>query len=280
MIFQKPVLKNKTNYLDFIGYTVFIVILSSYLTYGACVIYGVSGGGGDITALDVFNGLAAIATASAFVLALMQYRKSIRQQRQQIVAAEAKAQIEKMINVVSQMKTGKDTCLENLDKSLTSLSNIAVGFSEVYKSLDEDIERAIVRMRWQDMYYGHLAPALENLDLIELLLKDPAVDKEQLQAAKINAIANARHRNILPIFERFFIYEDILKGSQFADFNLKVKLHSLNSFVIYFLNKFNTNDLMYGLLNQIDIRVHAPLLAAAKPSDIAFTDLRDKNSAH
>lgn len=280
MIFQKTVLKNKLNALDVIGYTLVVAIFSSYLTYGICAVYGVSGNKGSVTALDVVNGLAAIATASAFILALMQYRKSIIQQRQQIVAAEAKTLIDKMIDVASKIKVGSDTCLEDLDKSLTDLSNIAVGFNEIYKSMSEDIERAIVRMRWQDMYYGYLVPALQKLDLVELLLKDSTVDKEKLISAKNGSIANARHKNILPLFEKFFMYEEILKGSQFSDYNLKAKLQSLDSFVIYFINKFTTNDLMYGIMNQIDIRVHAPLLAAAKPSDIVFTDLRDRNKKH
>lgn len=276
MIFQKPVLKSKASFLDIIGYTLFVSIVSSYVTYGICTIYGISGGKSSVTALDIFNGLAAIATASAFFLALMQYRKSIIQQRQSVVAAEAKSLIDKMIDVASKIKTDSDSCLSNLDKSLTSLSNIAVGFYEVYKSLAEDVERAIVRMRWQDMYYGHLAPALEKLDLVELLLKDPTIDKEKLLAVKIGSMANAKHNNTLPFFEKFVVYEAILNSSQFSDFSLKKNLQSLDSFVIYFLNKFNTDDLMYGICNQIDIRVHAPLLAAAKPSDFAFTDLRDK----
>lgn len=276
MIFQKPVLKNKLNTLDVVGYTLVVAIFSSYLTYGICAVYGVSGSKGTVFALDVINGLAAIATASAFILALMQYRKSIIQQRQQIVAAEAKTLIDKMIDVASKIKVGTDTCLENLDKSLTDLSNIAVGFSEIYKSMNEDIERAIVRMRWQDMYFGCLAPALQKLDLVQMLLKDPAIDKEKLEAARIGSIADARHRNTLPLFETFVAYEGILRTSQLSGYNLKSKLRSLDGFVIYFMNKFTTNDLMYGIFNQIDIRVHAPLLAAAKPSDIAFTDLRDK----
>lgn len=279
MIFQKPVLKNKSNALDFIGYTLVVAIFSAYLTYGICAVYGLSGSKSKVTALDVINGLAAIATASAFVLALLQYRKNIIQQRQQIVAAEAKALIDKMVEAASKIKTGSDTCLENLDKSLTDLANIAAGFSEIYRSLNEDVERAIVRMRWQDMYYGHLVPALQKLDLIELLLKDSEVDKTKLEAAKIGSIANARHSNVLPLFEKFFMYEGVLNTMQFADYDLKGKLPSLDSFVMYYINKFSTNDLMYGILNQIDIRVHAPLLAAAKPSDFAFTDLREKNKA-
>src|SRR5690606_34882344 len=111
MIFQKPVLKNKANTLDIVGYTLVIAIFSAYLTYGVCAVYGVSGNKGGVTALDVINGLAAIATASAFVLALLQYRKNIIQQRQQIVAAEAKMLIDKMIDVASKIKTGSDTCL-------------------------------------------------------------------------------------------------------------------------------------------------------------------------
>lgn len=276
MIFEKPVLKNRTKLLDLIGYTLAVSIFTGYLTYGICSIYGVIGNKGEVTVLDLINGLAAIATASAFVLGLLQYRKNIIQQRQQIVAAEAKTIIERMINTISNIKTGSETCLENLDKSLTDLSNIAISFFEIYKSLDEDIERAIVRMRWQEMYYSHLAPALKDLDLIELLLKDPKIDKKELSQHINKYIDNATKNKTLPFLKDFYMYEDILNSPQLSNYNLKDKLQSLDSFVIYFMNKLIINDLMYGICNQIDIRVHAPLLAAAKPSDFSYTDLRDK----
>ncbi|CAM3967928.1 hypothetical protein [Ectopseudomonas alcaliphila] len=277
MIFQKPVLKSKTNYLDFIGYTVFIVILSSYLTYGACVIYGVSGGDGDITALDVFNGLAAIATASAFVLALMQYRKSIRQQRQQIVAAEAKAQIEKMISVASQIKTGNDSCLENLDHSLGLLSNIAVGFDELYRSMNEDIQRAIIRLQWQDMYYNCLVRALEKLDLVSILKNEKNLDQVELDKVIAQAREYIKSGSFISALKKFAFYERIMKSDLVkSKVDLKSRLGSLDMFVMYYMNKYHTNDLMYGLLSQIDIRSHSPLLAVSGPSAFAFEDHRDE----
>lgn len=279
MIFQKPVFKKKANILDVAGYTLVIAILSAYLTYGTLVLYGLGGNKGDTTALDIFEGLAAIATASAFFLGLLQYRKSTNQHRQQTIAAEAKNLIDKMINAASQIKTGSDTCVESLDRSLTDLHNFATGFYSLYEALDEDIERAIIRVRWQDMYYVHLQPALLALDLIELLSKDAVIDPEELNSLNAMWTFQVNRDGTPPDYKKFALYEGILDSPQLSKYDLRSKLQSLDGFIIHFMNKYTTNDLMYGIANHIDIRSHAPLLAAAKPSEYAFHDLRGKDKA-
>ncbi len=272
MIFQKPVLKNKSHdIVDVLGYTLFVVIFSSYATYGVCAVFGVMGGRGEITVLDVFNGFAAIATASAFFLALTQYRKSIKQQRQQVVMAEAKAQIEKMISVASQIKTGNESSLDNLDKSLGLLSNIAISFYELYKSMDEDIYRAILRMQWQDMYYNYLSRCLKELDLISIIKKEEIIDHIGLDKVFNQAKEDVYREGIIECFREFVVYKKIIENKYIkSEIDLKSKLKNLDPFVMYYINAHHTNDLMYGLISIIDIRVHAPLLAAVGPSDFAF----------
>lgn len=275
MIFQKPVLKSKANLLDIIGYTLFVSIISSYVTYGFCTIYGVSGGNSSVTALDIFNGLAAIATASAFFLGLMQYRKSIIQQRQSIVAVEAKSQIDKMIKVSGQILVGEDTDLDNLNEMLSKLSNIAVGFDELYRSMAEDVHRAIVRMQWQDMYYNSLVRALNKLDLVAALNNDGKVNAlDEVVASLKNDAYVVGH---LPAFRTWALYERLMRlDAVKKQVNLKSRLGSLDMFIMYYMNKYNVDDLMYGLMSTMDIRVHAPLLAVAEPSPIAFEDYRNK----
>lgn len=281
MIFEKPILKVKSNILDFVGYTVFVFVLSSYLTYGVLVIYGIGGvlPSSKITVLDLFNGLAQIATALAFILALIQYRKNIRQQRQKIIADEAKVLIDKMVSISGEIKTGEDTCLDNLNHALSSLSNVGIGFKELFDSMDEDVQRAIVRMQWQDMYYNYLYRALSRLELEPVLRKDEAIGDEELNSAKQHAIYMKEFQEPIAIFEKYFVFSAILNSSKIVPAKkLRSRLDALDTFVSLYLNKYNTNDLMYGLLSRIDIRAHAPLLAVAEPAEWAFQDLRKKKS--
>lgn len=102
MLFEKPNLKRPIS-LDLLGVVCVVVIMTAYITYGACVISGVIAGydsSTKITLLDLINGIAQIATASAFVLAYVQFRKNRIQQRQLSIATEAKSQLEKMISVI------------------------------------------------------------------------------------------------------------------------------------------------------------------------------------
>ena len=281
MIFEKPILKVKSNILDFVGYTVFVFVLSSYLTYGILVIYGVGGvsPSSKVTVIDLFNGLAQIATASAFILALLQYRKNVRQQRQKIIADEAKVLIDKMVSTASEIKTGKDTCLDNLNYAISALSNVGIGFKELFNSMDEDVQRAIVRMQWQDMYYNYLSRALSKLELEPILKKDEAVGEEELSFARIHAIYMKEVQRPIAVFEKYFFFSTILNSAKIASvYKLGGKIDSLDMFVSLYLNKHNTKDLMYGLLSQIDIKAHAPLLAVAEPAEWAFKDLRKKQS--
>ena len=158
MLFEKPRL-NKPISLDFICFLLIVVIATAYITYGFCVINGLVGNYDNnykVTFIDFINGVAQIATALAFVLALIQYRKNVIQQRQQIIAAEARMQIDKMVVIIENIKVGGETSLTNIDQSMTQLSNIATNFDELYSAMEEDIHKATVRMQWQDMHFNHL----------------------------------------------------------------------------------------------------------------------------
>jgi hypothetical protein len=277
MLFEKPKL-NRPISLDFIGCMLLVVIVTAYFTYGVCVIYGVIGSFDNshkITFLDLVNGFAQIATALAFILALIQYRKNIIQQRQLNIATEAKSQLDKMIDVISKIKTGKETCLNNLNKSITLLSNLATNFEALFKAMEEDIQRAIVRMQWQDMYFNYLRHALCELDLAAILQKEPSIAKENLEAALAEARAASEKDNVIAVFKNYVFTKELISHEKIAPFfSMKEKIDSLDMFTSYYLNDHNLNDLLYGLLSRIDIRVCAPLLAVAEPKEWALKKLK------
>lgn len=274
MIFEKPGYKKKSSIIDFLGYTVLVAVASSYATYAVISLVGL---GGQSTAsntsfLDVVNGAAQIATAAAFLLAAHQYRKSIKQQRQLALAAEARSQIAAMTEISKSIRTDEQTSIENINDSLASLVSFAVSFDELYKAMDEDLHRAMIRIQWQNMYFGNLLVALQKLDLYKVLwsnfLTVHGVDTHEVFKDARKSVAEL---GVLAVFENFKVYEAVLKHPQICEkFTLAGQIVLLDQFVCYFFNDYKLNDLLYGLMNRPDIRAHAPLLAAAKPSSWAF----------
>ncbi|WP_027694919.1 hypothetical protein [Vibrio litoralis] len=273
MLFEKPNLKRPIS-LDLVGLVCVVVIVTAYITYGAIVIseiVNVNGSSSKITILDLINGIAQIATASAFVLAYVQFRKNRIQQRQVIIATEATSQLEKMISVINEMELGEKTDLKSLNKSISLLSNLATNFDELFKAMSEDIQKAIVRMQWQDMYFNYLSHALRGIDPVVILKKEASIDEAVLENAVTEAKRESEENNILPVFKEYVFTEKLLSHPDIKPkYSLGGKIDTLDMFVSHYLNDHNLNDLMYGLLSRIDIRAHAPLLAVAGPSEWAL----------
>lgn len=273
MLFEKPNLKRPVS-LDLVGMVCIVVITTAYVTYGACVIFGVVSGydsSAQITFLDLINGIAQIATALAFILAYVQFRKNRIQQRQVIIAKEAESQLEKMISVISGMEVGENSDLKNLNKSSTLLSNLATNFDELFKAMNEDIQKGIVRMQWQDMYFNYLSHALGDIDPVAILKREASIDKAVLEEAVSEAKKESEAENILPVFKNYTFTEKLFNHPKIKEaYSLIGKIDSLDMFVSHYLNDHNLNDLLYGLLSKIDIRVRAPLLAVSGPSDWAL----------
>lgn len=270
MLHEKPNLKDPVSF-DLIGIVCLVVITTAYVTYGTCVIFGVVSGyetNVRITFLDIISGIAQIATALAFILAYVQYRKNRIQQRQVIIAKEAESQLEKMISVIGEIATGENSNLKNLNKSLTLLSNLAMNFDQLFKAMTEDIQKGIVRMQWQDMYFNHLSHALSGIDPVAILKMETLIDDAVLEEAVSEAKKESKADNILPVFKDYEFTKKLLNHPNIKEeYSFIDKIDSLDTFVSYYLNDHNLNDLLYGLLSKIDIRVHAPLLALSSPSD-------------
>jgi len=279
VLFEKYNKKKEPVSPELIGAFLVLSIVVSYMTYGACIISGVlnvDGKPSSITVLDLINGLAQIATALAFLLAFQQYKKSSKQQRQTELATEAKAQIVKIVGAVENIKTGDDTCLNNLDESLSRLSNLGTNFNEIFKSMDEDIQKAIVRMHWQDMFFNDLSPVLSKLCPKGAIKSAGIIDEIQLTLIVFRA--NHKIKSFKMNKEFHFAKELFNDRSVVGEINLKEKLNALDMFVARYLNDHNLNDQMYGLISRIDIMAKAPLLAVAGPSEWATRDESSSNT--
>ncbi|MBV1929592.1 MAG: hypothetical protein KUG81_08800 [Gammaproteobacteria bacterium] len=273
MLFKKPNLKRPVS-LDLVGIVCIAVITTAYITYGVCVISGVVSGydfSEKITFLDLINGTAQIATALAFILAYAQFRKNRIQQRQAIIAKETESQLEKMISVINKMEVGERTELKNLNKSLSLLSNLATNFDELFKAMNDDIQKGIVRMQWQDMYFNYLSHALADIDPVVILKKEASIDDAVLENAVAEAKRESEAENIFPEFKDYVFTEKLLNHPNIKkEYSFAGKIDSLDMFVSHYLNDHNLNDLLYGLLSRVDIKVRAPLLAVSGPSDWAL----------
>lgn len=270
MLFEKPNLKRSIS-LDLVGIISIVVIVTVCATYCACVISGIVGGydpAAKITVLDLVSGIAQVATAFAVVLAYIQFQKNRIQQRQVSISTEAKSQLEKMITVICEIETGEETSLKNLNKSITLLSNLAINFDELYKAMHEDIQKAIVRMQWQDMHFNYLVQVLIDICPVTILKKETSINENIIDSAAKEAREKSDAESVLPNFKKHVFIKELMNHPNIrAKFSLAGKINSLDTFVSYYLNSHNLNDLLYGLLVvRVDIRVSAPFLAVATPS--------------
>jgi len=271
VLFEKPNIKIPIS-LDAVCLLLVIIIATAYITYGVCVVYGLVGNFDSsykITLLDIINGVAQIATALAFGLAWLQYRKSVTQQRQLVIAAEARVQIDKMVVVIENIKVGNESNLINLDQSMTQLSNIANNFDELYGAMKEDIHKAIVRMQWQDMHFNYLRRVFNEIDPIIIIRNESSISDAELDLA----IADAQKQsgNAHDVHKKYEFIKALENHPNICSkFSFKDKLNSLDVFVFHFLNDKNLDCLFYGLMSHVDIKICAPILAVAGPSHWAL----------
>ncbi|WP_428037097.1 hypothetical protein, partial [Amphritea sp.] len=113
--------------------------------------------------------------------------------------------------------------------------------------------------------------ALGDIDPVPILKKEALIDDADLEEAVSEAKRKSEAENILPVFKDYAFIEKLLNHPNIKEaYSLIGKIDSLDMFVSHYLNDHNLNDLLYGLLSRIDIRVSAPLLAVSGPSNWAL----------
>lgn len=263
MLFEKSEKNKKKRYelvFDFFAYgfiaLVFIILFSLALTAIASIT------GDEIKGVDIFNSLAKIATAFAFIFALFQYRKNGDKERQNIIAEEAKLLTSRMATVADKAKENTKYTIEDINSFTSLMSNLGTDFMALYEALTDDIHKAMVRMRWQDMHYNHLSKALQVFT-IDKLFENLSLEKDFREYSFYNSRFDSSITSKHKIFQEYFFSLKVLNEMSIGE-EITGNFESLFLFESYFFDSKETNDLMYGLLLQLDFRATAPLFAAIK----------------
>lgn len=215
----------------------------------------------DIKFVDVANIVAQLATAGAFGLGFYQFYRSKRDERQLVLVAECKAIILKMVEVIKSFDVGPETGIKNIKSCCVTLGGLGSDFSELFVGLDESVNKGVVRMHWQNMFFNELLKTMEQLDLTAATDKTN-VSSEHYLFALAAAVVKIKHGPENECLEKYFKYlytlqSDLMKvvrdAFEFSDFYL---------FILYFFEGDYTEDYMYGALSQLDVRTRAPLIAA------------------
>ena len=267
MLFEKHQKDKKFSILALLGFGGVGVVFLVYFAYIFVALKTIVGGKDDITA--VFNTIAQIATACAFVFAVYQYRQNGEKERQIIVASEAKMLVERMSKASDSLKNSSEPMGQAINSFTSLMCNLGTDFNALYSALDDDIHKAMVRMRWQDMHYNHLSPALKSLT-IDALFDDLSLEKDfkgySFSKASFDPDVIGTSKELREYERAKKILDNMSIGDEVAG-----QIDSLYLFEQYFFNRKRTDDLMFGLLSQLSFEFSAPLLAAiwAKQQKIA-----------
>ncbi len=253
MIYEKSANKN-INYISAIltagvgSIVVFVCFLHFFISFSQIV-------GSSAKLTEIINSIAQLATAGAFILAVHQYRKNSKKERQEKISMEASLLIKDMADSSDNFKRNDEFSLEEFNEYIVRMENLGTGFHVLYSDLDDDIYKAIVRMHWQNMFFNHLHPTLKNLDIKQLLLQ---LGNENGELEKI--IYEAEEHSKGKYFDHYEKTGYILKNASLPD-NFQDKIYDAFLFKRYYLDDSELNDLLYGLLSRIDIRFVCPFLA-------------------
>lgn len=217
----------------------------------------------SMKAVDIANVIAQIATAGAFYLGFHQYHRNKKVERQAVLVAECKALIVKMVGVIKELKGGLDTDFENIKYCSIKLGSLGSDFQEFFVELDENVNKGVVRMHWQNMYFSEFVYAMQKLEL------GPAIDRcgirsESYLSALSGAYAKVRHEGVMDIFESYSISLAVLGDNRMVGVRENFGFSDIYLLVTFFFEGKYVNDYMYGSMSRLDIRTRAPLIAAIK----------------
>lgn len=266
LLYEKKESKQTRNFQDYILWFAAAVLTSVYLLHLYTSFIDVVGTSAKAT--EIINAVAQIATTGVFIIGLKQYmntRKEVKQNhrdiRQSHIGEEAKLQVAEMIKVCARVPKMEDVTIDDFNHYITRMSNLGTNFDTLFRAMDEDVNKAIVRMRWQDMYFNHLHAAIRKFDVRTLILSergDPFtfdISDEWRQINKLN----------LPDTERDYQFSLLLLNTWGDRLELREKIHDIFLFKNYYLeiNKLNiVNDLLLGTLEQVNIKWKCPKVAA------------------
>lgn len=217
----------------------------------------------DLKFIDVANILAQLATAGAFGLGFYQFYRSKKVDRQLVLIAECKAIILNMVAVIKGFDVGGETNTKDIKSRCGTLGILGSDFSELFVELDESVNKGVVRMHWQNMYFHEFLIAMDQLDL-SAAAKNAGVPPENYLMALAMATVKIKHNPVVESLEKYYKCLYVLETDSALAIRRDFESSELELFILFFFESEYTEDYMYGSLSKLDIRTRAPLIAAIK----------------
>lgn len=208
--------------------------------------------------IDIFNLAAQVATAGALLLGIHQYRRNKNNERQAILVNECRSIVDKMKSLSQNHINSENPDFWSAIIFFHELLNHSQNFDAVYRELKEDINKAIVRMHWQDFYFHFLINAVRKVNDMDML---EGVGIHQNYSLRIFSRERKESTGTVTSFD-FDICCTILDQHPSP-----AKMSAENSMCLFMLEStFFTNsklaDLLYGTMNIIDPRIRIPAIHA------------------
>lgn len=245
----------------------FSIVLLIMLFFTLLLVFSPSTFKSDFKLDDLIQAIGQFSTAGALFFGIYQFGRAKKRERQTLLGTEAKSLAARIKEESKNIKTGDESSIENIKDVLATIASIGSDFDQVYGAMHEDIEKAIARMHWQDMFFNFLTPRLKDISLDPVILS--IVEPELYLECKSYAYRKADEKNILNAYKKNYIYEYMLEYPGLKPHNeeltdLGEKLSYMSLFVAVFFDKNKYNDHLTGVFNRPDIRVLAPAIAALR----------------
>lgn len=211
----------------------------------------------DSKATDWINAMGQLATAGAFIFALLTFFSSKKGERQRLLLDESKLTIQRMEDVLAKIDITK-TNMRNIQFVCSCLSNLATDLEAIYSDITDEANKAIVRMHWQNMHFNHLQVAFKGMNLHHFL-----TDIGVKPRAAFIAIQRSS-RNLPQIDGAYELYRRVLLTAEVSPFMhiRHSEIQDLGQFITSFFDKNKTDDYMFGTMSWLTCESGAPLIAA------------------
>lgn len=212
----------------------------------------------QIKFIDLFSLVAQVATAGALILGVYQYQRNKQLDRQIALVAECRSLIEKMTIVANNFAHLAGPTPSQAKELIRSLVSANEKFDAIYLSLSEDINKAIVRMHWQDFYFESLTAAISNIDgegLVEAF--------GMPTTAVLGSLLSIRSKKTVPESLVSFEAYSMAVEKNFQRITIKAQdAVDLFMFERYFFTHQSLNDHLYGTMNIVDPKIRIPAIHA------------------
>lgn len=217
---------------------------------------------GPVKFIDLVNVLAQVATAAAFFFGVYQFVRNKNIERQAALVTECRGLVAAMENT-SNNYLESDGSYRSTFVFVDAIGSQSGNFNLIFRELEEDVHKAIVRMHWQNMFFGKFTHAMQMWDFANIL-EGLGVSGEDYLAALVKYRSREHQSQSIEMFAEYEKIKFVVDASIGASHK---KIDDDNRLALFGLqvNVFESEEIeniLHGTVNVIDSRVRAPIMLA------------------